>query len=129
VVTAKVGDGAGATATIEQETNYPFSETVRFKFTMSATAKFPLALRTPAWCEVPSITVNGERVDAAKPGAFAKITREWKSGDEVVVKLPMAGARAAGRAREPQRTSRAARLCAADCDGEARGRAAGARVR
>ena len=86
-VTAKVG--AGATATIVQETHYPFGEEVRYKITMSAPAKFPLALRTPAWCENAGVTVNGQPADAAKPGEFAKITREWKTGDEVVVKLPM----------------------------------------
>jgi hypothetical protein len=56
---------------------------------MSVPAAFPLALRTPEWCEGASITVNGKPVDAAKPGTFGKITREWKTGDEVVVKLPM----------------------------------------
>jgi hypothetical protein len=86
-VTAKVGDGA--TATIVQETRYPFSDEVRFKVTTSAATRFPLALRTPNWCEQPSLTVNGEPVESAKPGMFAKIMRQWKTGDEVVLKLPM----------------------------------------
>src|SRR5439155_14235589 len=47
IVTAKVGDGKGATATIVQETIYPFAEEIRFKITMSAPTTFPLALRTP----------------------------------------------------------------------------------
>jgi hypothetical protein len=89
VVTAKVGDGDGATATILQETRYPFEDEVRLKITMSAPANFPLALRTPGWCEQPTIAVNGESVEAGKPGAFARIKREWKTGDEVNVKLPM----------------------------------------
>lgn len=87
-VTAKVGAN-GATATIVQETNYPFEETIRFKLTVSEPATFPLALRTPEWCEAGAkLTVNGETIEAAKPGAFKKIEREWKSGDEVVLTLP-----------------------------------------
>ncbi|HSV13568.1 MAG TPA: beta-L-arabinofuranosidase domain-containing protein, partial [Tepidisphaeraceae bacterium] len=88
-VTASVGDGSGATATIVEETNYPFDDEIRFKITMSAPATFPIALRTPGWCDRASITVNGRSVEAAKPGDFQKITRQWNSGDEIVVKLPM----------------------------------------
>jgi hypothetical protein len=88
-VTAKVGEGRGATATIVEDTRYPFDDEIRFKITMSEQATFPLALRTPGWCETPSISVNGQLNHAAKPGAFIKINREWKTGDEVVVKLPM----------------------------------------
>jgi Beta-L-arabinofuranosidase, GH127 len=86
-VTAKVG--GGATATIVQETLYPLQETVRFKVTMTAAATFPLTLRTPAWCEQPSLTVNGEPVEPAKPGMFVRIARKWSTGDEVMLKLPM----------------------------------------
>jgi hypothetical protein len=88
-VTAKVGEDAGATATIAEETRYPFDEEIRFKITVSAPAAFPLALRTPQWCDQISITVNGQSINAAKPGEFVKINRQWNSGDEVVVRLPM----------------------------------------
>lgn len=87
-VTAKVGAN-GATATIAQETSYPFSEEVRFKVSMSAPATFPLVLRTPEWCEGASVKVNGQVAKAAEPGAFARLVREWKTGDEVVLTLPM----------------------------------------
>ena len=89
-VTAKVGGGGeGVTATIVQETSYPFGEEVRFKFEMSGPAEFPLALRTPAWCDDPNVTVNGTSVEAPRPGTFGRIMRQWKTGDEVVLKLPM----------------------------------------
>jgi DUF1680 family protein len=89
VVTAKVGGGGGATATVAQETSYPFGDEVRLRVTMTAPATFPLALRTPGWCEGASVTVNGQPAEAPAPGAFGRITREWRTGDEVVVKLPM----------------------------------------
>src|SRR5262249_36491845 len=72
-VTAKVG--TGVTATIVESTFYPFDEQIRFDFTMSEPAKFPFALRTPGWCEKPSIAVNGESIAPAKAGEFVKIDR------------------------------------------------------
>lgn len=88
-VTAKVGNGRGAIATIVQETDYPFGEEIRFKVTMSAPATFPLKLRTPSWCSHARLTVNGKAEQAAHPSDFVAIGREWKTGDEVVLKLPM----------------------------------------
>ena len=73
-----------------EETNYPFGEEIHFKITMSAPAQFPLALRTPGWCEKPTITVNGESITPAKAGEFVKVNRTWKTDDQVIVKLPMA---------------------------------------
>ncbi|MEO5915937.1 MAG: beta-L-arabinofuranosidase domain-containing protein [Luteolibacter sp.] len=75
--------------TINETTDYPFGETIRLKVTMEKEVAFPLSLRIPGWCEAPEITVNGGKVPAAKAGEFAKISRTWKSGDEVKVMLPM----------------------------------------
>ncbi|HZZ42630.1 MAG TPA: beta-L-arabinofuranosidase domain-containing protein [Tepidisphaeraceae bacterium] len=87
IVTAQVAHDA--TATITQETQYPFADEIRFKITVSKPSTFPLALRTPGWCDEPILTVNGKSVAAAKTGEFAKITRQWKTGDQVLLKLPM----------------------------------------
>ncbi len=86
VVSAKIGT---ATVTIREETDYPFGETVSFKVTTDKEVAFPLSLRVPAWCDAAEITVNGEKTPAAKARQFAKISRTWKSGDEVKLTLPM----------------------------------------
>jgi hypothetical protein len=75
--------------TVTETTDYPFEETVSFKITMEKETAFPLSLRIPAWCGSATITVNGDKVPAAKAGEFAKISRTWKSGDEVKLTLPM----------------------------------------
>ncbi|MES2438485.1 MAG: beta-L-arabinofuranosidase domain-containing protein [Verrucomicrobiota bacterium] len=75
--------------TITETTDYPFGEAVNFKVAVGKETTFPLSLRIPAWCASPEITVNGETVPAAKAGEFAKISRTWKSGDEVKLMLPM----------------------------------------
>jgi hypothetical protein len=81
--------GGKSPVTISETTDYPFGETVTFKVTLGSEIAFPLSLRVPGWCEAAQITVNGEKVAAAKAGEFAEISRTWKSGDEVKLTLPM----------------------------------------
>ena len=88
---ATVNVAGGVPVTWTQETNYPFGEEVRFKLTSSAKVRFPFALRVPAWCKTPALTVNGQPAGVTlTPGTFATITREWSPGDELVLRLPMA---------------------------------------
>lgn len=71
-----------------EETDYPFDETIRLRLFAPRRVRFPLALRVPAWCENPEITVNGRR-QSATPGRFAVVEREWAAGDTVVLRFPM----------------------------------------
>jgi DUF1680 family protein len=50
-----------------------------------------LNLLIPAWCEKgASLELNGKRLDMPiEPGAFARIHRTWKLGDQVRISLPM----------------------------------------
>jgi hypothetical protein len=89
VVSAKVGSN-GETVKIEEKTNYPFEETVRFKLTTSKSANFPLYLRIPGWCATAGIKINGKAyTEQLLPGKMAKIERNWVNGDQIELSLPM----------------------------------------
>jgi len=87
-VTAKVGDGA--TVQLSEETEYPFSDSIRFKLTTQGAVKFPLYLRIPLWCERAKVQVNGRSVPVkAGPLEYVVLNRTWKNGDKVQLQLPM----------------------------------------
>lgn len=100
-VNAKVGNGA--TVKIAEETDYPFSDTITLRLSLSpakgeragvrgtsATVKFPLYFRVPRWCERPALKINGKSAKVnAKPLSFIVVDREWKNGDLVTLRLPM----------------------------------------
>ncbi len=88
-VTAKVGE-AGSTVTIDPETDYPFRSESTLTITTSASVTFPLELRIPAWCVIPSVQVNGKPQHNVTPGTFHRIERLWKNGDVVQLTFPMA---------------------------------------
>ncbi|HYC86962.1 MAG TPA: hypothetical protein VEB86_17135, partial [Chryseosolibacter sp.] len=75
--------------TITEITNYPFDDKITLEIVPGAAVSFPLHLRIPAWCESPSVAVDGEAVPGVKPGAMAVIDREWKSKTIVTLSLPM----------------------------------------
>jgi DUF1680 family protein len=81
----------GAQVELTQKSEYPYGSQVQFEVKTSRAAEFAVNLRIPAWAEGASITVNGKR-EAASAGSFARVQREWKSGDRIELELPM-GAR------------------------------------
>ena len=86
-ITAKAGDGA--TVTITEATDYPFSEQIVFTISAPRTARFPLYLRIPRWCKDPKITLNGTALAAqAQPLSYLVVERRWDKGDTLVLDLP-----------------------------------------
>jgi len=87
-VKAKVG--SGATVHVATETDYPFGDTVQMTLTAPQPVAFPLYLRVPAWCESPTVRVNGRTVAAhAGPQSYLIVRRTWRGGDVVTLHLPM----------------------------------------
>jgi len=90
-IPSKVSWGAKKVVVV-QENNFP--EVPETKLTVSTAVKtaFTLKLRCPEWTDEKGvlITVNGKKVTAEKDasGYFA-LTRKWKNGDVVVMRLPM----------------------------------------
>ena len=91
-VKAKVANEV--TVQVKEETNYPFDETINFKFSFAdkkvKKAFFPFHLRVPAWCKDAAISINGNPVEAdTYSGEIAVISREWQQGDVLSIELPM----------------------------------------
>lgn len=87
-VKAKVG--ANVPVRITEETDYPFSETIRLRIEAPAQVDFPLYLRIPNWCEAPRLTINNQPVAVSStPASYFILSRTWKSGDTVTLRLPM----------------------------------------
>ncbi len=93
----------GHAVSIEEQTNYPFAGQISLKLALDRPAKFPLLLRIPGWVapQKPALEVNGKAVemlasttarrsgDSHSNAKFVRLDREWRSGDTVMLTLPM----------------------------------------
>lgn len=86
-VSIKVADGSVVKFT--EETDYPFSDRIVFKYQAGKKLKFPLHLRIPQWCDEASVLINGKEYQTYKGGQKIKINREWENNDEIILTLPM----------------------------------------
>ncbi|MEP0844926.1 MAG: glycoside hydrolase family 127 protein [Phycisphaerae bacterium] len=80
-------DGTGIQ--VEMQTKYPHEGGVGILFKPDKPAKFALYLRMPGWCASPAVSVNGHAARPVNGGTYHTIEREWRSGDEVRIDLPM----------------------------------------
>lgn len=73
-----------------QHTNYPWDGTVELEVQPEKEASFPMNLRIPGWCKSFSVSVNGEKQDAAKQeNGYVALERSWKKGDKLELNLDM----------------------------------------
>ena len=72
------------------ETDYPFKDSIKTTIKTEKPVRFPIALRIPVWTRGSTLRVNGKALNlAAVPGTYARIDREWKSGDVIELTFPM----------------------------------------
>jgi DUF1680 family protein len=74
---------------IKEETNYPFEDRIRFRFSAERSVHYPFHIRIPGWCREAVIMVNGEENQRMKGGTMAILKRDWSEGDSVEVKFTM----------------------------------------
>ena len=87
-VTAKVGAGQ---ATLREETEYPFRDSVAVTVMANSGGRFPLYLRVPSWCRQMRIRLQERDVEATPaPGSYVRLERAWRPGDRIELRLPMA---------------------------------------
>lgn len=73
----------GVRVIITEETDYPFSEVIRFTFAPERTVKFALYLRKPAWCE--AVEIIGASAHAAD--GYLVVEKTWSAGDTIEVRF------------------------------------------
>jgi uncharacterized protein len=65
------------------KSDYPRFGVVDIIVNPSSAAEFTLSLRIPAWSDATRVEVNGRSISGISPGAYARLTRIWKPGDQV----------------------------------------------
>jgi len=85
-LTTRMGDRE---VTVQEDTQYPFDDRITFTITSDKPAAFPLLLRIPAWCREAVLELNGTETCREPGGKIVTLTRTWKSGDKLVLHLPM----------------------------------------
>lgn len=76
---------------IAEETYYPFSGEITFRFSLPEQKHFPFVFRIPGWCKTYNLTLNGEQAlpqEGAGP-SFLTLDRDWNDGDVVTLSLTM----------------------------------------
>lgn len=86
-VKARVAEGVEVE--LSEETDYPFSDKIRFVYHTAVPVSFALHLRIPGWCASATIRVNGEVWTEAKGNQVVLVFRKWKKDDVVELELPM----------------------------------------
>lgn len=82
---------SGVKLNLSQETAYPGAGDVLIRVNPEVAAEFTLRLRIPAWAANAKVTVNGAPWgEAAGPGTYLSIEREWYAGDTVQLDLARA---------------------------------------
>lgn len=77
---------------LSQHTQFPDAETTHLTIEAAKPGTFGIHIRYPAWVEAGKLEVkiNGAKVAFdAQPGTYVKLTRAWKKGDKIDVRLPM----------------------------------------
>lgn len=74
---------------LREETEYPWDGKVAITIAEAPATAFSLFLRLPGWCHGASVRVNGKQVPLSPVLGYAELHRLWKSGDVIVLELPM----------------------------------------
>ena len=74
--------------TVEQTTNFPKDDNTTL--TIKGSGKFDIHVRVPGWATKGFfVRINGKEQNLqANPGSYLKISRSWKDGDSIELKMP-----------------------------------------
>ena len=84
-------DGPNGQVTLVQETRFPEKDTVNLRVQPEKPGRFGIKFRVPMWADKGiKVAVNKQEIDiACVPGNWATIERNWKSGDEILLRFDL----------------------------------------
>ncbi|WP_431307685.1 beta-L-arabinofuranosidase domain-containing protein [Caulobacter endophyticus] len=82
-------DLPGGDFAIDLATRYPADGQVALTIARAPREEREIALRLPAWCAVPQVTLNGRSMGRGGADGYLRIRRVWKAGDRIALFLPM----------------------------------------
>lgn len=82
----KLADGTNLS--IDEQTQYPFEDQIKFIVQPSKSSEFPIEFRIPIWCKEAIIHVNGKEIKREKGGQIVRIKRKWNKNDQVDLFFP-----------------------------------------
>ncbi len=96
----------GTEVKVEQETNFPETDTTVLTIRPSRATAFDLKFRVPRWTQGVTVELNEVPYKiVAIPGTWAGISRTWKSGDRVSIRLGSQLALSVIDAQHPRRVA------------------------
>jgi len=78
----------GVKLTIDEQTQYPFEDQIKFIIQPAKSSEFPIEFRIPIWCKEAIIHVNGKEIKREKGGQIVRIKRTWNTNDQVDLFFP-----------------------------------------
>lgn len=80
----------GSKLKLSQDTEYPWKGIVKITVDECKDSAFEIKVRIPKWAVGSTLSINGKNIGVELiPGTFAEITRKWKTGDTIVLDMPM----------------------------------------
>ena len=75
---------------IEQKNRFPDEEVTTITVNPGRSVEFTIRIRIPEWTEGKAeIAINGEQTEGNMKNGYFGITRKWRKGDRIDVRLPM----------------------------------------
>ncbi len=96
----------GTPVELRMSTPYPAEGNVEIEVVPDRPASWDLELRSPRWCAGASVRVTGDaQAQAAAAGSAHRVSRTWRPGDRVEIRLPMKPRFVAGRGAQAGRVA------------------------
>ena len=76
---------------LRQETAFPNEQGTTLRVKVQEPQRRTINVRIPGWvAEGGAVSINGRELEAfGQPGSYLALTREWRDGDKIELKLPM----------------------------------------